>query len=230
MQISKKLVSCFVTKYCHLKFNHACKRKGVLPKSLRYTHQLNREKISNQLVNFLNLRINKFHKKIGGAKALVEKIRFQFNSKLNSEDFNDLMNYSDYKKSKVCSKTEYIHNQKVKQLISREREIKSLNQNPIKNLSSRSLTNAQKSLLKKGNKFETALSKIPVLDIISGVEFGLSQVNFANKCLIDSARSEVVEILKRAKPPKPNLPKPEKRAMEELKQYDDIVILNADKS
>ena len=35
----------------------------------------------------------------------------------------------------------------------------------------------------------------------------------------------MVEILKRAKP---NLSKAEKRAMEELKQYDDIVILNAD--
>ena len=39
----------------------------------------------------------------------------------------------------------------------------------------------------------------------------------------------MVEILKRAKPPKPNLSKAEKRAMEELKQYNDIVILNADK-
>ena len=39
----------------------------------------------------------------------------------------------------------------------------------------------------------------------------------------------MVEILKRAKPPKPNLSKAGKRAMEELKHYDDIVIFNADK-
>ena len=104
-----------------------------------------------------------------------------------------------------------------------------MNGNWVKNLSSRSLTNAQEPLLKKGNKFAIASSKIPVLDIISGVELGLGQVNFANKCSIDSARSKVVEILKKAKPPKFNLSKAEKRAMEELKQYDDIVILNADK-
>ena len=67
------------------------------------------------------------------------------------------------------------------------------------------------------------------MDIISGVELGLSQVNFADKCLIDSARSKAVKILKRAKPPKPNLSKAEKRAIEELKQYDDIVFLKADK-
>ena len=139
------------------------------------------------------------------------------------------MNYSDYKKRKVLSKTEYIHSQKLKQLLPRERETKSLNRNWIKNLSSRSLTNAQESLLKKENKFAIAPSKIPVLDIIYGVELGLNQVNFADKCSIDSARCKVVEILKRAKPPKLNLSKAEKRAMEELKQYDNIVILNADK-
>ena len=47
------------------------------------------------------------------------------------------------------------------------------------NLSSCSLTNAQESLLKKGNKFVIALLKIPILDI-RGVELSLSQVNFAN--------------------------------------------------
>ena len=53
---------------------------------------------------FLNFRINKSHKKIGRADTLVKEIRFQLNSKLNSEDFNDLMNYSDYKKIKFVQK------------------------------------------------------------------------------------------------------------------------------
>ena len=39
----------------------------------------------------------------------------------------------------------------------------------------------------------------------------------------------MVKILKRTKLPQLNLSKVEKRAMEELKQYDDIIILNADK-
>ena len=51
-----------------------------------------------------NLRMNEPHKKIGRAKTLVEEIRFQLNSKLNPEDFNDLMNYSDYNKSKIVQK------------------------------------------------------------------------------------------------------------------------------
>ena len=63
---------------------------------------------------FLNLRINESHKKIGRAKTLVEEMKFQLSSKLNPEHLNDLMNYSDYKKSKVCSKIDYIYNQKLK--------------------------------------------------------------------------------------------------------------------
>ena len=55
-----------------------------------------------------------------------------------------------------------------------------------------------------------------VLDIISGDESGLSQVNFADKSLIDSARFKVIEVLKSAKLPKLNLSKAEKRAIEEL--------------
>ena len=116
-----------------------------------------------------------------------------------------------------------------KSTYSQRAKTKSFNQIWIKNLFLHSLRNSQVSLLKKGNKFAIAPSKIPVLNIISGVELGRSQVNFANKCLIDSTRSKVVEILKRAKPPKLNLLKVEKRAMEESKQYDDIVMLIADK-
>ena len=201
LQSSRKLVSCYVTiekEYCHLRFNHACKREGVLPKSLRFPPPIKSQKgfqlARNSGWEFLNLRINESHKKIGRAKTLVE-IRFQLNSKLHPEEFNDLMNYSNYKKSSLFKNR--IHSQpKTKKLISRERETKSLNRNWIKNLSSRSLTNAQESLLKKGNKFAIVPSKIPVLDIISGVELGLSQVNFANKCSIDSTQSKVVEILK----------------------------------
>ena len=127
LQRSRKLVSCYATiekEYCHLRFNHACKREGVLLKSLRFLPPIKSRK-GFQLARkseweFLNLQINESHKKIGRAKTLVEEIRFQLNSKLHPEDFNDLMNYSDYKKSEVRSKTDYIHYQKLKQLIPRE--------------------------------------------------------------------------------------------------------------
>ena len=148
-------------------------REGVLPKSLRFLPSIKSRK-GFQLARksrwkFLNLRINVSHKNIGRAITLFEEIRFQLHSKLNPEDFNDLLNYSDYKNSIVRLKTEYIHNQQQKQLIPSKRKTKRLNQNWVKNLSSRSLPNTQESLLKKGNKFAITPSKIPVLDTISGV-------------------------------------------------------------
>ena len=96
-------------------------------------------------------------------------------------------------------------------------------------LSAHPLTNAQEAVLKKGSKFSVASRKLSVLDIISGVEFGLSQVSFDKKCFVECSRSKVVKVLKRAKLPKPNISKEKKRAIDELKQRDDIVILNADK-
>ena len=39
----------------------------------------------------------------------------------------------------------------------------------------------------------------------------------------------MVEVLKGAKPPKPNLSEAKKRAIRKLKQYSDVVIFNPDK-
>ena len=65
------------------------------------------------------------------------------------------------------------------------------------------------------------------MDFVCGVEQGLMQVK--HKALINYTRAQVLNILKTAKPPKQNLSKEEISAIKELKSYDDIVILNADK-
>ena len=75
LQSSRKLVSCYVTvekEYCHLRFNHACKREGVLPKSLRFPPPIKSRKVF-QLARksgweFPNLRINESHKKLNALK------------------------------------------------------------------------------------------------------------------------------------------------------------------
>ena len=67
------------------------------------------------------------------------------------------------------------------------------------------------------------------MDIVKEVELVRSQVNLPNKCAIDSVRFKAVEILKRAKPPQSNLAKAKNCVTKELKQYDDIAILNIDK-
>ena len=82
-------------------------------------------------------------------------------------------------------------------------------------------------MLQKGSKFAIAPSQTPTLDFVSGVEFGLPQVE--DLAQVMTARSKVTEILKSAKPPKSNLTKDEEIALQQLKSDPTIKILKADK-
>ena len=82
-------------------------------------------------------------------------------------------------------------------------------------------------MLQKGFKFAIAPSQIPTLDFVSGVDFGLRQVE--DLAQVMTARSKVTEILKSAKPPKSNLTKDEEIALQQLKSDTTIKILKADK-
>ena len=95
------------------------------------------------------------------------------------------------------------------------------------NLSSKTLSESQVNLLQKGFKFAIAPSQISTLDFVSGVEFGLRQVE--DLAQVMTARSKVTEILKSAKPPKSNLTKDEEIALQQLKLDNTIKILKADK-
>ena len=97
----------------------------------------------------------------------------------------------------------------------------------VHNLSSKTLSESQANVLQKGFKFAIAPSQIPTLDFVSGVEFGLRQVE--DLAQVMTARSKVTEILKSAKPPKSNLTKDEEIALQQLKSDITFKILKADK-
>ena len=94
-------------------------------------------------------------------------------------------------------------------------------------LSLNTVSESQINVLQKGFKFAIAPFQIPTLDFVSGVEFGLRQVEDVAQVVI--ARSKVTEFLRSAKPPKSNLSKEEKMALQQLKSDTTIKILKADK-
>ena len=100
-------------------------------------------------------------------------------------------------------------------------------QRRVHSLSLKTLSESQINVLQKGFKFAIAPFQIPTLDFVSGVEFGLRQVEDVAQVVI--ARSKVTEILKTAKPPKSNLSKEEKMALQQLKSDTTIKILKANK-
>ena len=95
------------------------------------------------------------------------------------------------------------------------------------NLSSRSLTVSERSVLMKGLNFSVTPSKIPVADIIAATEHACSQLK--DKSQAESLRSEVVKIVRKSKPPRSNISKAEREAIRSLAKDDSVVILPADK-
>ena len=75
--------------------------------------------------------------------------------------------------------------------------------NWVVNLSSRSLSNAEKALLKKGLIIITH-ANIPITDIIAKVEAAIRQLDAEQA---DAVRRAVNGILQQAEPPEPNITK-----------------------
>ena len=96
----------------------------------------------------------------------------------------------------------------------------------VVNLSSHPLTPAQVSVLSKGPNFALAPNNPP------NVEF-TSAVDLACQKLLDQdaqeLRAEVNILLRRAKPPKSNISREEKKALKELREDQDWMVLTADK-
>ena len=102
-----------------------------------------------------------------------------------------------------------------------------IKQNWVHDLSNRTFSNPEHKVLGKGFKFAITPHKVPILDLVTGVEFGLRQVRDAAQVM--TVRSKVSEILKSAKVPESNLSHEEKMALKQLKNDNSIKILKADK-
>ena len=98
--------------------------------------------------------------------------------------------------------------------------------NWVVNLSSRSLNEAEVSLLKKGLNFAVTPADIPATEIIAKVESAVRQLDAERA---DTVRRAVNAILQQAEPPKPNITKEQQDAFKSLKEDKSIMILPADK-
>ena len=81
-------------------------------------------------------------------------------------------------------------------------------------------------MLRLGLNFTPAPTKLPLVDTIAAVEEGARQLNEEDA---EDLRGRVCGILRRAKPPKDNLSKEQRKALKELRSLENEVILPADK-
>ena len=180
----------------------------------------------------MKLRISVNNQKIRSGKERLKDLSDTLQLVLQPEEFTQLFNYSFHKAKNIQKQLDITHNLKLSKLIPNlngQEEIQLKNKKWIQNFSSRNFNESEINVLMKGTKFAITPVETPTLDFICGVEQGLKNVQHENKCLVDIARAKVVDILRKAKPPPSNLSKNEIKAIKQLKSYDDIVIMDADK-
>ena len=98
--------------------------------------------------------------------------------------------------------------------------------NWVVNLSSRSLSDAEKAQLKKGLNFAVTPENIPATEIIAKVEADVRKLDTGQA---DTVKRAVNGMLRQAEPPEPNITKEMRDALKSLKEDESIIVLPADK-
>ena len=131
---------------------------------------------------------------------------------------------------KTHARTKWNQLQKLGKLL-RQRDRKKIKLRPqgldrwVVNLTDCSLSPSQEEVLKLGLNFAPAPTKFPLVDTMAAVEEGARKLTDSDA---EDLRGRVCGILRRAKLPKDNLTKEQRRALKELKRMD-VAILPADK-
>ena len=226
----------------HLRFVLHCKHKDVIPKfariSMKDTLHAVREIKRKAERSILNVHVTENRKKKEKLKKIKQSLQMKIKTTLSEEDFNAVMCMHKHVEDREFNKTRDIQKKKFDKLkngtanpgVDRNHQQEDVNiQNSdkwVKNISSYTLTPAQECLLKKGADFAITPSQIPTEDYIVAAE---QASKFMSKGEAAAMRAEVVEILQQAEPPKSNISKKEKQAMDELLENEEIIIVPADK-
>ena len=94
------------------------------------------------------------------------------------------------------------------------------------NLSSKSLTPAQRSVLANGPNFVVSPKQPPNLEYITAIEAACTKLSQQDD---EELRAEVNRVLRSSHPPKPNLTEAQNLALREPKRDRDCIVLTADK-
>ncbi|XP_033110304.1 uncharacterized protein LOC117111498 [Anneissia japonica] len=180
-----------------------------------------RERISNT-----RIKLKLIGEEIDNIEDLLHKC-------IQQTDFNKIIKWCDSSAKQAFENTRKKHISKFNRLKNKLQPRKSpilprsqIIDKTVINLSSRNITDREKQVLALGLNFATTLTHIQKEDIIQHIEPTLTGMD---KPAADSIRLEISRILSKAEPPKPNITKLERLALENLHSNSSIHILKADK-
>ena len=203
----------------HLTFLTRCIKNRVVPKDLR--------------VRPPGERIRLTQKAKGDAKKEIESTAQSITSTLSTNDANRILEQIETNTQRVFNTTKDRHKQKFEKLIREKQAAVSPVDTPyvdktnwVINLSSRSLSDADITLLKKELNFAVTPANIPDTEIIAKVEIAARQLDAEQA---DTVRRAVNGILQQAELPEPNITKEMRDALKSLKEDESIMVLLVDK-
>jgi hypothetical protein len=221
-----------------------CKDLRITPPSLRLKCPINTAR-ANDIVErarqqLVRERIRVVTNKIKSYKEQKSRIENDINSRLSEaqELASQVTDHVTRKSDREFEKTKCRHQQKLVKLQQatapktrrNSAENVELGGEQLKkwviNLSKFKLTKPQEEVLAKGLNFSPAPNKIPHEDFIVATELACGKLPYNESSVL---RSEMAGLLRNARPPKSNISADERRAIQELKSEDSILILPADK-
>ena len=221
----------------HLTFLTGCIKNRVVPKDLRVRPPAPtkgaRRIAELASMRFLRERIRLTHKAKGDVNKETESTAESITSALSANDANRILEQIKTNTQRVFNTTKDRQKQKFEKLMQEKQAAVSPVDTPyvdktnwVIKLSSRSLSDAEIALLKKGLNFAVTPANIPATEIIAKVETAVRQLDAEQA---DTVRKAVNGILQQAEPPGPNITKEMRDALKSLKEDESIMVLPADK-
>ena len=194
------------------------------------TQRILREAEKKILVDHINTLKKKKAEQIRKETKLIGSLK----STLTGEDMSAVLRVTDKSARKTFLDVKKDHIKNFDKLCSDFRrksigEKSHLAKSPVENISGKPLSDLETQVLEKGLGFAPAPKALPVKEIISAVEAGLSkEVNIE---MANVTRSKVSSILAKAKtnPVQDNMTAQERHALKKLQRRTDIKILPSDK-
>ena len=179
--------------------------------------------------SFLSACIRETYKKKCELDNRISTVPVRMEIELSTHDYQKVMQLSHTAADKTNAKTKLNQLQKLGKLI--QHQDKKIELHPqgldrwVVNLTNRHLTPSQEGVLKLGLNFAPAPTKFRLIDIVAAVDKGARKLKgMEAEDLCEWVRG----ILRHAKLPKDDLTKEQRKALKELRQIDELILL-ADK-
>ncbi|XP_067660314.1 uncharacterized protein [Haliotis asinina] len=233
-----RLEKKFINSSNHLTFLMRCRDLNLVPNGLSLSSHFNSPAARSILHNASKLLVKeriRHHRKVKATTLnSITSHLDTLSSTLELETYSSLRAAQTKSNNILDNKTKTTHLKKLQQLNPKPADCTTTRlqkadyqRKTVVNLSDKPLNKEHISVLSRGLKFVPTRPLRNHDDFIINVEKGLQQLAPGGK--VDFLRHQIADILQKSKPQQPNITKPERQAITDLRKDKSITIVQADK-